>query len=244
MADRIRWIGKMMRNGLEISVAFEKPRREKLDSLLAVHGRVPKGLLESVPIEFAPEPVKGESQLFIDCIWVLPPFWHKGVAKCLMKSFIERARPFGGASVLAYDGDRWFDYSLKYMPVSFFNKFGFEEVARDGSRILLFLDLGAGKPPKFIYPRTEPLRKEEKIFLDVLYNSQCPWYKWMVDDILRNTRKYPQIALNTVSTDDRKIIEEFGMSRGVRINGNPVICRMASWKQVKTEVERILKELH
>jgi len=177
MADRICWIRRMMQEGLEILVALEKPKMETihykwagnmLHAGLAVHGQVPKGLLESVPIEFAPEPVKGKNSLFIYCIWVLPPFWHTGVAKRLIKSFIHSAKQFGGASVLAYEGDRWFGTSIKYMPSSFFKRFGFKEVARDGSRVLLSLDLGAGVQPKLIYPRPKPFDENNKVTIDAL----------------------------------------------------------------------------
>jgi len=252
MTDRTCWIRKMMRKGLEILVALEKPRLERIHykwagamfhADLAVHGQVPKGLLESVPIEFALEPVKGRNSLFIDCIWVLPPFWRTGVANCLMESFIDRAKQFGGASVLAYEGDRWFGTSIKYMPSSFFKKFGFKEVARDGSRVLLFLDLGAKVQPKLLYPKTKPFDENNKIMIDVLFNSQCPWSGFMVDNIKRNVKKYPGIAVNIVKSDDRKTIEEFGISRGICINGKPVIKRMASWKEIKTEIEKIQKEL-
>lgn len=252
MTDRTCWIRKMMQKGLEILVALEKPKLERIHykwagdichADLALHGLVPKGLLESVPIEFALEPVKGKKSLFIDCVWVLPPFWLTGVAKCLMKSFIHRAKQFGGASVLAYESDKWFGTSINYMPSSFFKRFGFKEVARDESRVLLFLDLGAGKQPTLIYPETKPLDENNKIMIDVLYNSQCPWSKWMVDIIKRNIKKYPRVALNIVNTDDRKVIEEFGMARGILINGKPVIKRMASWKEIRTEIEKIQNEL-
>ena len=252
MTDRICWIRKMMQKGLEILVALEKPKLERIHykwagdmchADLAVHGLVPKGLLESVPIEFALEPVKGKNSLFIDCVWVLPPFWLTGVAKCLMESFIHRAKQFGGASVLAYEGDKWFGTSIKYMPSGFFKRFGFKEVARDGSRVLLFLDLGANEQPKLIYPKTKTFDENNKITTDALFNSQCPWSKWMIDIIKRNIKKYPRVALNIVNTDDRKVIEEFGMARGIIINGKPVIKRMASWKEIRTEIEKIQNEL-
>lgn len=252
MTDRICWIRKMMQKGLEILVALEKPRLERIHykwvgdmfhADLAVHGQVPKGLLESVPVEFALEPVKGKNSLFIDCIWVLPPFWRTGVAKCLMESFIYRAKQFGGAIVLAYEGDRWFGTSIKYMPSNFFEKFGFKEVDRDGSRVLLFLDLGANVQPRFIHPRARPFDEDNRIIIDVFFNSQCPWSSFMVDNIRRNVKKYPGVTVNIVKSDDRKTIEEFGISRGLCINGKPVIKRMASWKEIRTEIEEIQNEL-
>ena len=250
MTDRICWIRRMMQRGLEILVALEKPKMERihykwagsmLHADLAVHGKVPKGLLESMPIEFALEPVKGKNSLFIDCVWVLPPFWHSGVAKCLIESFIHRAKQFGGASVLAYEGDRWFGTSIKYMPSSFFKRFGFEEVAKDGSRVLLFLDLGAGVQPELIYPKPKPFDENNKVTIDALFNSQCPWSRLMIDNIKRNVKRYPGVTVNIVKTDDRKTIEEFGLSRGTCINGKPIIKRMASWKEIRTEIEKIQK---
>lgn len=252
MTERTCWIRKMMQKGLEILVALEKPKLERIhykwagDMLhadLAVQGQVPKGLLESVPIEFALEPVKGKNSLFIDCVWVLPPFWHTGVAKHLMESFIHGAKQSGGASVLAYEGDKWFGTSIKCMPSSFFKRFGFKEVTRDESRILLFLDLGANEQPELIYPKTKPFDENNKIRIDVLFNSQCPWSKLMIDDIKENVKKYPEVTVNIIKSDDRETIGEFGISRGICINGKPVIKRMASWKEVRTEIEKAQKEL-
>ena len=248
MDERICWIKKMMPKGLEILVALEKPRQEKihykwvgkmLHSDLAIHGQVPMGLLEYLPIEHALEPVKGKNSLFINCIWILPPFWNRGVAKSLMKTFIQKAKQTGGASVIAYEGDRWFGTSIKYLPSNFFKKFGFKEVERDGSRALLFLDLGSKIPPKFIFSETTPYIEKDKITLDIFFNSQCPWSKYMINTIKEEIKKYPKVKINTVNTDQRNLIEQIGISRGIRINGKPFIKRMASWEEIKTVVDKI-----
>ena len=162
MDAQIQWLKTMMHKGLQISVALEKPEnvinslgpKNAKFSEMTVHGNFPKGLIEYLPIEFAPEPVKGKKSLFIDCTWVLPPFWHTGVAKNLLERVIQNARHYGGVSVLAYEGDKWFGF-FDYMPVNFFKKFGFKEASRDGSRVLLHLDLGADELPSLIYPRIE-----------------------------------------------------------------------------------------
>ncbi|MDI6847842.1 MAG: GNAT family N-acetyltransferase [Candidatus Bathyarchaeia archaeon] len=247
MDARKEWLGTMMRKGLQVSVALEKSE-EVLRSFgaknakireLVVRGNVPKGLIEYVPIEFAPEPVKGEKSLFIDCVWVLPKFWHGGVGKGLLERFIENAKAYGGASVLAYEGDKWFGF-FPYMPVGFFKKFGFKEVGRDGSRVLLHLNLGADEQPSLLYPKTKVIEEGDKVVIDVFFGSQCPWSGWMVDRIKRNVKRYDAVV-NAVNTDDRKIIEEYGMSRGVCINGEPVIKRMASWKEIESVVKQAVQ---
>lgn len=243
MAVRKEWLKTMMDKGLQVSVALEKSRKT-INSLgpknvkfkeMSVHGYFPKALIEYVPVGFSSEPVEGGKSLFINCVWVVPPFWHMGVARALLERVIEKARVYGGASVLAYDGDKWFGF-FPYMPVSFFKKFGFREVDRDGSRVLLHLNLGADERPTLIRPKTR-LVKSGKMLVDVLFNSQCPWSGWIAERIERNMQKY-DATVNVINTDDRKVIDEYGVSRGVCINGVPVIKRMASWK----EVEAIVKQ--
>ena len=245
MDTRKQWLKSMMKKGLRVLVALEKSE-DVLRSLkgvksskikkLAVQGNIPKGLIEYLPIEFAPEPVKGENAVFIDCIWVLPLFWHTSIAKSLLEKLVEDAKPYGGASVLAYDGDKWFGF-FPYMPASFFKKFGFKEVCRDGSRVLLYRDLGANKPPLLISPKNKIVEKDDKLVLDIFFNSQCPWSGWMVNKIKRHIKKY-DVIINEINTDDRKVVEEYGISRGVYINGVPAIKRMATWK----EVEELIKQ--
>ncbi|MFX1418203.1 MAG: GNAT family N-acetyltransferase [Promethearchaeota archaeon] len=251
MEERICWIKDMIPKGLKIIVASEKPRDEKihykwvgkmLHSDLAVHGRVYMGLLEYLPIEHVLEPVDGENSLFINCMWILPPFWLMGVGKALLESFIESAMQHGGASVLAYEGDRWFGTSIKYMPTSFFKKFGFKEVDRDGSRILLYLDLGSSSPPKLIFPKFKEFHKTEKLKLTIFSNSQCPWSKYMINTIRKEVEKYSNLNLNFHHTDDSELIKDLGISRGVYLNGNPIIKRMASWEEIKLEIDNYNKK--
>ncbi len=224
MEKRLRWIEEMMPNGLEIVVALG-PRKSK------------RGLIEYLPIEIAPEPVKGENSLFVNCIWVLSRHSKAGIGKGLMQHFLKGARKVGGATVLAYEGDKWFGY-FDYMPVSFFKKFGFKEVSREGTRVLLHLDLGARKSPRLVPPRRQMIGEEDKIVMDVFCNSQCPWCGWTVDEIRRNIRKYSDVTLNAINTDRRDVIEKFGMSRGIVINGEPVIKRMASWEEIKSALDK------
>ncbi len=110
MGKRLKWIEEMMAKGLEIIVALGL-RKSK------------KGLIEYLPIEDAPEPVKGERSLFINCVWVLPRHSKAGIGKGLVQHFLKAANEVGGATVLAYEGDKWFDY-FDYMPTDFFRKFG------------------------------------------------------------------------------------------------------------------------
>jgi GNAT superfamily N-acetyltransferase len=220
MDERINWIKSMIPKGLEILVALEKPRPDKINykwvgkmlhSDLTVKGWVPMGLLEFIPIEYALEPVEGNNSLFINCMWILPPFWHRGVGKVLIESFIEKAKMIGSASVIGYDGDSWFGTSIKYMPLSFFKKFGFEEVDRDESRVLLFLNLG---------------------------NNQCPWSRYMINTFKKELNQYSNLEISIIDTNNKELIQNIGMARGVCLNGFPILNRMASWKELELELAK------
>lgn len=250
MGDRINWIKNMMEIGLEIFVAFEKPKNEEihykwvgkmLHSDLAIRGQVPMGLLECVPIEYALEPINGKKSLFINCMWILPPFWGKGVGKALIDFLINRAKDVDGVSTIAYDGVKWCGTSINYMPFDFFKKLGFKEIERDGNRLLLHLDLGAKIPPKLIYPQYDVLQNERDSCLVAFYNSQCPWSKLMIDEINKNIEKNSSLHLKVIKTDNREIIEKYGISRGLLIEGKPTLKRIALWKEIQKEVKNLLE---
>lgn len=230
MNARKKWLRIMMAKGLEVSVVFDKVRGQLL----------PMGLIEYVPIKYAVEPVEGRDSLFINCIWVVPPRWHRGFAKALLERAIEKAKSYGGLSVLAYEGDKWFGF-FPYMPTGFFEKFGFREVDRDGSRVLLHLDLGGGDKPKLIEPKTGKVEVKGGLVVDVFCCSQCPWSGLMVDRVKRGLKKRG-VKINVVSTDDRRVVEEYGISRGVCVNGEPVIKQMASLKEIRSAVKQ--REAH
>ena len=225
MEARKDWLRAMMPKGLQVTAVLG-PKGEK------------KGLIEHVPIQLASEPVSGVKSLFINCIWVVEAFWRTGVAKPLMEHCIKRAGEFGGVSVLAFDGDKWFGF-MPYMPSSFFEKFGFLTIDRDESRVLLHLDLGGDEKPSLIPARTRVLDEDDKAVVEVLFNTQCPWSGWMVDKVRRNMKKYGA-TLKAVNTDDRAVVEEYGLSRGVCVNGQPVMKRMATVKEVEAAVKSAL----
>ena len=247
MNNRLIWIKNMIDKGLEIFIAHEKPKNEEihykwvgkmLHSDLAIHGLLPMGLLESIPIEYALEPITGKKSLFINCMWILPPFWGKGVGKALIEYLTNRAKEIGGISTIAYDGDKWCGTSINYMPVSFFKKFGFKEIERDESRVLLHLDLGAEIPPKLIYPNYEALENEKTTNITAFYNCQCPWSKLMIDELTQNIKQNLDINLKVVETNNREIIEKFGISRGLLIEGKPVLKRIALWNEMQKEIKK------
>ncbi|MFW9846703.1 MAG: hypothetical protein ACFFD6_08145 [Candidatus Thorarchaeota archaeon] len=224
MEHRKDWLRDMMKQGLGVTIALG-PRGGK------------KGLIEYCPLELASEPITKGNSLFINCMWVVPPVWRSGTAKALLNHTIEKAKSYGGLTVLGYEGDKWFGF-MEYMPSTFFKRLGFQETDRDGSRVVLHLDLGGHETPALLPIKTRAVPESDKALVEILFNSQCPWSGWMVDKVTRNLKKY-DVVVRAINTDDRSVLEDYGLSRGVCINGTPVLKRMGTVK----EVELLAKEV-
>ncbi|MFW9863591.1 MAG: hypothetical protein ACFFET_14970, partial [Candidatus Thorarchaeota archaeon] len=76
MEHRKDWLRDMMKQKLGVTIALG-PRGGK------------KGLIEYCPLELASEPITKGNSLFINCMWVVPPSWHSGIAKALLSHVIE-----------------------------------------------------------------------------------------------------------------------------------------------------------
>lgn len=173
--------------------------------------------------------------------------------------------PYGGITLLGYERDKWFGY-FPYMPARFFKRWGFSEVDRDGSRVLLHLDLGGtGRPsvrpdpgiggpsvrpdpggarrPSLIRPRTRRVVPATRHVVEVLHSSQCPWSGWMIDGAVRALGQF-DVEVRLVNTDERAVVQEYGLTRGVCVDGQPLIKRLASGREVARAVERYLGAPH
>jgi len=58
----------------------------------------------------------------------------------------------------------------------------------------------------------------------------------MIDELNKNIKAYSNFK---IKTNNRKLIEKFGISRGLIINGTPVIKRLALWNEMQKVIENI-----
>jgi GNAT superfamily N-acetyltransferase len=227
--QRMAWLRRMAPSGLWVAVATLSDGQKA-------------GLIECVPIELAAEPVEGGGGMFINCLWVLRQFSGQGAGAALLEYVLDKAGPDSSVSVLAYEGDRWFGY-FSYMPARFFRRFGLAEVDRDGSRVLLHRGPGSEPGPKLMTPRSrtpEPSPTGLPV-VEVLTSSQCPWAGWMYHRVVEGLRRLP-VEVRVVSTDDPDVVREYGLTRGVCVNGYPLVRRMASGREVVRKVKDYLRD--
>ena len=183
--------------------------------LVAYEGASPVGHLEYIPIESAPRPVKGEDLIFIDCLFVEPKMrWH-GVGARLLEACEEKAREHArGLAVIAYPD------SL-FMPAGFFIEHGFAVVQESECAWLLLKAWREVKPPEFLphtYRPAPPLPGRTTI--DIFWCSQCPFWVHTRDELLKVAHELgDRVQVREVNTDDRQVMEQWGIANGVFING-------------------------
>jgi len=242
MSLRKEFLKKMKREGLSVIVALEELGEQ--DSIdypgvgrvkikdLSLKGRMPIGLIEYVPIEKTIFPVKGENLAFIHCIWVITPFWSKGVGQALMESFMEKTSHLSGAAVISYEGESWWGF-FDYMPRWFFDKFGFKEVDRNGTSVLLFKSYEKARPPEFVSSQPSSASDQKTKEVEFFWSTQCPYSWWVMKLLEKKLKKNPACQSMLVNTDRREVAQRWGLTFGLRINGKTVFKRIPSWDEVK-----------
>jgi len=242
MSLRAEFLRKMKKEGLSVLVAFEDvDKQERIDypgvgkvklKDLSLKGKIPAGLIEYAPIEKTIFPVRGENLAFIHCIWVIPPYWRKKVGQALMENFVARTSHLSGSAVIAYEGQSWWGF-FDYMPKWFFAKFGFKEVGRNGSSVLMFKSYGNAKPPELILSQPGSASRQKKVKVEFFWNTQCPYSWWVAKLLGKEFGETSKFELELINTDKRKTVQKSELTFGLRINGKTVFNRMPSWDEIK-----------
>ncbi|MGI6627620.1 MAG: GNAT family N-acetyltransferase [Bacillota bacterium] len=94
----------------------------------------PVGRMEIMPIDAAPMALSGDGLWVIRCLWVLEEAKGAGIARHFMNEAMKIARDSNGIAVVTYEN---------WMPVSFFEKFGFEIAEANGPATLLLLKMSS-----------------------------------------------------------------------------------------------------
>jgi len=201
--------------------------------LLAYEGASPSGHLEYIPIEYAPRPVTGENLTFITCMFVEPKHrWH-GVGAHLLEACEEKAREHtGGLAVIAYPD------SL-FMPAGFFIEHGFVAVQENDCAWLLMKAWQDVQPPHFLPLRYQPVPAPAgKTTVDLFWCGQCPFWAHARDELLHVAHELGQrVEVHEINTDDRAVLERWGIANGVFINGECAFLYPPS----QTEIRKALQ---
>jgi GNAT superfamily N-acetyltransferase len=226
------WLEDMAPRGLTVLLALDpKPprflefdgERVNSDELTLFADGLAVGLLEYVPIEETLYPVEGRGSLFVDCLWVIPPYRRRGAGRALTTGVIREARARNtGVATIAWRGEAPPE-SWSLVPAAFFRAFGFDAVDEDGDRVLMAIAYGATEKPSFL-----KAERNEGEGVEFLCHPSCPASLWAAEEVLLEAAEAGRGgAVRTVEAEGRDGVRRYGALLGVRVDGRVVVNRLA-----------------
>ena len=226
-------------NGVNVKRYWNYNRFFKgLHLLIAYEGTTPVGHLEYLPIEYAPRPVQGEGFTFIDCLYVQPQARGRGIGSALLRECEDRARK-ASSGLVAIANANW-----PPAPYSFFTAHDFITVAEDHGAQLMVKAWSKVVTPRFLTRHYEPMKSSQpdQVSVDIFWCGQCPHWVKARDRLTQIAHEYgDQIKIRGINTDERSMIEAWGISEGIFINGQRRFDAPPSELDLRLALERAAK---
>jgi hypothetical protein len=203
---RISWLKSMEQNDLKIKVAL-------IDGIRA-------GFLYIMPIEISPWLIQGKNLMIFPCLVSHSKFSKKGIGRMLIKAAEEETinQGYKGIATVGYFWDFWF------MPAKYFLKLGFKVAEKRDQEAILWkqFDINA-KKPHFRQQSYNFNPKEGKVVIDLFWNRFCLTSDVEAQRVREVASGYGEdVILNEYSAVDRKILQQYGIERGIYVNGKPM----------------------
>lgn len=214
---RIPWLREQQRYGLRVKVALIDGKHV--------------GFLYVMPIEIAPWGPEGRDLMAIQCLSVSKTT-RQGVGRALIEAAEEEAhqQKRKGIVVIAYYRDFWF------MPASFFEKCGFSRVGEVSKvtsagekeyksiRALLWKVFDdSAEPPRFTELNYTFKPIPGKVVVDLFTSRSCLTSDTEAQRVREVAEEFgSSVVIREYCADDPKIRDEYGISRGIFINGKEI----------------------
>jgi N-acetylglutamate synthase-like GNAT family acetyltransferase len=178
------------------------------------------GMIQYLPIEYSM--FEGENLHVVLCIWVhghkqgVGDQRKKGMGKALLQAAEEDCREMGTGGLVT-----WGMGIPVFMRAAWFKKQGYQVVDKSGAMRLLwkpFHDDAA--PPKFMKKRKKPGKGKDRVDIALFKTGWCPVMNLAYERTLRAAGEFGnKIILKEYDALDRKVVEEWGISDGIFIDG-------------------------
>ena len=205
---RQSWLTDTLAKGLRVKVAIDEGE--------------PVGFAHCLPIELGAWGMSGKELMTISCLTLRYNRVYRqergsGYGRALMEAVeAEAKKEKKGVAVLAYDHDFWF------MPFSFFRKFGYQEVARQGSAVIMLKAFEPVEPPTMHRLNYEPKLVPGKVVFDAFWNPICMTSIVEIHRVREVCAEYgDKVILNEFDCGNKDILEKYQTSRALFINGKP-----------------------
>ena len=200
---RISWLRSMEKYGLRVKVAL-------LDGIHA-------GFLYIMPIEINPWLIQGKELMVFPCLVSHSKFSHQGIGKKLIKAAEKETynQDRKGIVTIGYFWDFWF------MPAEFFLKLGFKVAERRDEEALLWKQFDQNvDPPHFREEKYEFKPEKGKVIIDLFWNRFCLTSDVEAHRVREVVSEFgDDVILNEFSAVDQKILQQYGISRRIYVNG-------------------------
>jgi len=202
-----KWYEWMRDKGLRVKLA------KKEDGTVA-------GMIQYIPVAYSM--FEGINLYVVLCIWV---HGHKqgigdqrkqGMGKALLKAAEEDCMNLGTGGLVT-----WGLSIPVFMRASWFKKQGYKVVDKSGAMRLMWKPFKDGiEPPKFMKKKRKPEKGIGQVDISVFKTGWCPAMNVAYERTLRATEGLgDRVTLKEYDTMDRRIVEEWGISDGIFIDG-------------------------
>ena len=200
---RISWLRNMEKHGLKVKVAL-------LDDVHA-------GFLYLMPIEINPWSIQGKNLMVFPCLVSHSKFSQSGVGKKLIQAAEEETlhQERKGIVTIGYFWDFWF------MPAKYFLKLGFKVATKKGEEAILWKKFSeTAKTPRFRAESYKHHPVKGKVVIDLFWNTFCQTSDVEAQRVREVVREFgDDIILNEYSADNIKVLQKYGISRRIYVNG-------------------------
>ncbi len=205
-----KWYEYMKDKGLKVKFALDD-------------NNVIGGMIQYVPVEHSM--VKGENLYVVLCIWVhghkqgRGDYRKRGMGKALLQAAEEDVRTLGANGLVT-----WGLIIPVFMQASWFKRHGYKVVDKAGIMRLMWKPFNENAiPPKFMKPKKLPEKGKERVNVTIFRNGWCPNFNIAFERAIRASGEFPgKVNLQEYNTTDKGIIEEWGITDGLFIDGKEV----------------------
>jgi len=226
------WYGQMKDRGLRVKFAIDD------------HDTI-GGMIQYIPIEQSM--FEGENLYVVLCVWV---HGHKqgrgdhqkrGMGKALLQAAEDQCRKLGAGGLVT-----WGLILPVFMQASWFKSKGYKVVDKTGIMRLMWKPFNeSAKPPRFMRPKKRPAGEAEKVKVTIFRNGWCQSMNIACERAIRASGEFPgKTDLTVIDTIDRKIVEEWGITDALYINGKEIRTGPPpSYKKIRKKIEKGVKRL-
>ena len=204
-------------------ILLDKLRAEGSRFKVAVLDDALAGFIHGVPIHHASWGAVGENLMMIPCLYVPEEFSGRGVGGALVEAVEADARQaeMDGVAVVAY---RDLGEAAWFMPASFFDELGFEEIERRGHEALLWRTFRSNAAaPRLLRPDWSFQPISEKVVVDLFWNEFCPTSSIEAQRVREVAREFgDDVILREYQAEDRPTLLCHQTPRAIYINGREI----------------------